>query len=88
MCAESSQEAAEENPKSEVQRRDFLKGTAAFAAGVTAALTATQQAEAGDASFMNNVPDPLFAGKELPSFKFALQSECRCGRLASCLSLP
>jgi oxalate decarboxylase len=43
---------------SHIQRRDFLKGTAAFAAGVTAALTATRKAEAGDPSFMNNVPDP------------------------------
>src|SRR5262249_21437442 len=46
---------------------------AAFAAGVTAALTATRRADAGDPSFMNNVPDPLLAGKELPSFKFALE---------------
>jgi oxalate decarboxylase len=58
---------------SEVQRRDFLKGTAAFAAGVTAALAATRRAEAGDPSFMNNVPDPLLAGKELPTFKFSLE---------------
>src|SRR4051812_41474456 len=58
---------------SEIQRRDFLKGTAAFAAGVTAALTATRRAEAGDPSFMNNVPDPLVAGKDLPTFKFALE---------------
>jgi len=58
---------------SEMQRRDFLKGTAAFAAGVTAALTSTRRVGAGDASFMNNVPDPLFSGKELPSFKFALE---------------
>jgi oxalate decarboxylase len=55
------------------QRRDFLKGTALFAAGVTAALTATRRAEAGDPSFMNNVPDPQFSGKDLPSFKFALE---------------
>ena len=26
----------------------------------------------GDLSFQNNVPDPLLAGKELPSFKFEL----------------
>jgi oxalate decarboxylase len=58
---------------SEIQRRDFLKGTAAFAAGVTAALAATGRAEAGDPSFMNNVPDPLVSGKELPTFKFALE---------------
>jgi oxalate decarboxylase len=58
---------------SEFQRRDFLKGTAAFAAGVTAALTATGRARAGDQSFMNNVPEPLFSGKELPNFKFSLE---------------
>ncbi len=27
----------------------------------------------GDPSFRNNVPDPLLAGKELPSFKFELE---------------
>ena len=58
---------------SDFQRRDFLKGGAAFAAGVTAALTATRRAEAGDPSFMNNVPDPLFSQKELPNFKFSLE---------------
>jgi oxalate decarboxylase len=55
------------------QRREFLTGAAAFAAGVTAALTGTRRAQAGDPSFMNNVPDPLFAAKELPTFKFALE---------------
>jgi oxalate decarboxylase len=58
---------------SDFQRRDFLKGAAAFAAGVTAALTATRRADAGDPSFMNNVPDPLLSGKELPPFKYALE---------------
>jgi oxalate decarboxylase len=58
---------------SSIQRRDFLTGAAAFAAGVTAALAATRRAEAGDPSFMNNVPDPLVSGKELPTFKFALE---------------
>ena len=58
---------------SEIKRRDFLKGTATFAAGVTAALTAAGRAEAGDPSFMNNVPDPLLTGKQLPTFKFALE---------------
>jgi oxalate decarboxylase len=28
----------------------------------------------GDPSFMNNVPDPLLSGKELPTFKFALEA--------------
>src|SRR6266852_1401338 len=54
-------------------RRDFLTGAAAFAAGVTAALAGTRRAEAGDPSFMNNVPDPLLSGKDLPTFKFALE---------------
>ena len=30
-------------------------------------------AAGGDPSFMNNVPDPTFAGKDLPTFKFALE---------------
>src|SRR6266404_3028946 len=58
---------------SEFQRRDFLKGAAAFAAGVTAALTGARRADAGEPSFMNNVPDPLLTGKELPTFKFCLE---------------
>jgi oxalate decarboxylase len=58
---------------STTNRRAFLKGTAAFAAGVTAALTATRTAEAGDPSFMNNVPDPLLSRDTLPTFKFALE---------------
>ena len=56
-----------------IPSRDFLTGTAAIAAGVTAALAGTRRAEAGDPSFMNNVPDPLLSGKELPTFKFALE---------------
>src|SRR2546421_1926098 len=54
-------------------RREFLTGTAAFAAGVTAGLAGTRRAEAGDPSFMNNVPDPVISGKELPTFKFELE---------------
>ncbi|QEH38888.1 Oxalate decarboxylase OxdD [Aquisphaera giovannonii] len=52
-----------------MQRRDFL------AAGMAAAALAatTRSAEAGDSSFMNNVPDPLLAGHELPTFKFELE---------------
>src|SRR5437764_8187704 len=61
------------DPMSNIQRRDFLTGAAAFAAGVTAALAGPRRAEAGDPSFMNNVPDPLLAGAELPTFKFALE---------------
>src|SRR5437762_12203512 len=54
-------------------RRDFLTGAAAAAAGMAAAHFATGRVEAGDASFMNNVPDPLLAGRELPTFKFELE---------------
>lgn len=55
------------------RRRDFVKGAAAFAAGVSAALATGKRLAAGDPSFMNNVPDPLLAGKELPTFRFALE---------------
>ena len=55
---------------SEVRRRDVLVGTAGFA---TAALTVAKPAEAGNPSFMNNVPDPALTGEELPTFKFALE---------------
>src|SRR5438270_9347252 len=55
------------------QRRDLLSVAAAFAAATTAALASTRQAEAGDPSFMNNVPDPVVSGKELPTFKFELE---------------
>src|SRR5437879_12643864 len=54
-------------------RREFLTGAALFAAATTAALVGTRRIEAGDPSFMNNVPDPLVSGKELPTFKFALE---------------
>ncbi|HEX3726710.1 MAG TPA: cupin domain-containing protein [Pirellulales bacterium] len=57
----------------DVHRRDLMKGTAAVAAGVTMSLVATGRAHGGDSSFMNNVPDPLLSGKELPTFKFALE---------------
>src|SRR5258706_3843710 len=58
---------------SNFHRRDFLKGAAAIAAGTTAALVGSRRVEAGDPSFMNNVPDPVLSGKELPTFKFALE---------------
>ncbi len=56
---------------SDLPRRDFLSGAALFAAA--AAMTNSHHAHAGDPSFMNNVPDALLAGKELPTFKFALE---------------
>jgi oxalate decarboxylase len=58
---------------SDLLRRDFLAGAAAFTAAATAALVGPRRADAGDPSFMNNVPDPLLSAKELPSFKFALE---------------
>jgi oxalate decarboxylase len=54
---------------SEVQRRDVL-----IAMGLAAAaLAEAAPAQAGDPSFMNNVPDPVTSGAELPTFKFALE---------------
>jgi oxalate decarboxylase len=59
-----------ESIMSDPQRRAFLA-----AAGIAslAALGGTQPAAGGDPSFMNNVPDPTLAGKDLPTFKFALE---------------
>jgi oxalate decarboxylase len=62
----------EENAMSDLQRRDFLTRAGVFAA-VSAALGGASRAAAGDPSFMNNVPDPLVSGKELPTFKYALE---------------
>jgi oxalate decarboxylase len=56
---------------SDPHRREFLTATAGIAALAT--LSGSQQAAAGDPSFMNNVPDPALAEKELPTFKFALE---------------
>jgi oxalate decarboxylase len=52
---------------SDLQRREFL------AAAALATLSGSQQAVAGDPSFMNNVPDPALSGNNLPTFKFALE---------------
>jgi len=49
-------------------RRGFI-GSAAAAAS----LVGLNAAEAGDPSFQNNVPDPLLAGDDLPTFKFELE---------------
>ncbi len=58
---------------SESERREFLAASAMIAAAGTAGLVSARTAQGGDPSFMNNVPDPLLAGKELPTFKFALE---------------
>ncbi len=52
-------------------RRGFL-GTAAATAGIVG-MNRRAEAEMGDPSFQNNVPDPLLSGHELPTFKFALE---------------
>ncbi len=57
---------------SKLQRREFL-AAAGLTAAAAAALASPRAAEAGDPSFMNNVPDPLLAGDELPTFKFELE---------------
>jgi oxalate decarboxylase len=56
---------------SDPQRREFLAAAAGIASLAT--LSGAQPAAAGDPSFMNNVPDPTLAGKDLPTFKFALE---------------
>jgi oxalate decarboxylase len=54
----------------EVERRDVLiAGMGIAAAGLAAATPAV----GGDPSFMNNVPDGLLSGDQLPTFKFALE---------------
>ncbi|HEV3004195.1 MAG TPA: cupin domain-containing protein, partial [Pirellulales bacterium] len=58
---------------SSFERRDFLTGAAALAAATTASLLASRRADAGHPSFMNNVPDPLLADDDLPTFKFELE---------------
>lgn len=56
---------------SDPQRREFLAAAAGMASLAT--LSGAQPAVAGDPSFMNNVPDPALSGKDLPTFKFALE---------------
>src|SRR5579872_5767708 len=56
---------------SDLNRRMFLAGAAGVAGAV--GLLAPKTVEAGDPSFMNNVPDPLLSEKELPTFKFSLE---------------
>jgi oxalate decarboxylase len=56
---------------SNLNRRTFLAESVSLAA--VTGLVVPGTTEAGDPTFMNNVPDPLLAGKELPTFKFALE---------------
>ena len=52
---------------SEVTRRGFIEAAAA------SGLLAANAAGGTDFAFKNNVPDPLLAGQELPTFKFELE---------------
>jgi oxalate decarboxylase len=56
-------------------RRGFLGSAAAvsLAAAEAARAHAATEAVPGDPSFQNNVPDPILAGEELPTFKFELE---------------
>src|SRR6266481_7994779 len=73
MGGEGFQPMLQKGDPMSFHRRDFLTGTAAIAAGMTAALVGVERVDAGDPSFMNNVPDPLLTQKELPTFKFELE---------------
>lgn len=56
-----------------VDRREFLTGAALMSAAAASTFLGPREAEGGDPSFMNNVPDPVVSGKELPTFKFELE---------------
>ncbi|MFO0908726.1 MAG: cupin domain-containing protein [Isosphaeraceae bacterium] len=57
---------------SDLPRRNFMAAAAGMAAAASPLVGPTTTA-AGDPSFSNNVPDPILAGKELPTFKFELE---------------
>jgi oxalate decarboxylase len=57
---------------SDMQRREFF-AAGGLAAVTTGLLARPNAAEAGDPSFMNNVPDELLAGRALPTFKLELE---------------
>jgi oxalate decarboxylase len=63
---------ARPQPASAPDRRDFLASMTALA-GAAGLFAAAERADAGDTSFMNNVPDPLLAERSLPEFTFALE---------------
>ncbi len=68
---------------SDIRRRDFIAGAASLAAAAAVTLGSPREVGAGDASFMNNVPDPILSGDDLPTFKFALEkSEGRVSGLS------
>jgi oxalate decarboxylase len=75
-------------------RRDFIMSSAGLSAAAIPAFARSSSANTGDPTFQNNVPDPLLAGKELPTFKFALdKSEAKTiggnsAREATVVQLP
>jgi len=77
-----------------VDRREFLTGAALMTAAAASTVLGQREAEGGDPSFMNNVPDPVVSGKELPTFKYELEkSEGKVigkssGKEATVLQLP
>jgi oxalate decarboxylase len=54
----------------QVSRRGFVESAALLG---MVGMGSTGVAAVGDPSFQNNVPDPILAGAELPTFKFALE---------------
>src|SRR5260370_42471284 len=56
MGGEGVQPMLQKGDPMSFHRRDFLTGTAAIAAGMTAALVGAERVDAGDASLMNNGP--------------------------------
>jgi oxalate decarboxylase len=58
---------------STTKRREFIAAAGGLAAVVATALATPKAATAGDPSFMNNEPDKLLDGDELPIFKFELE---------------
>ena len=56
-----------------IQRRDFLASAGLLALAGTATVGTREEALAGDPSFLNNVPDPLFSQQELPNFRYPLE---------------
>src|SRR3954452_17303468 len=57
---------------SNLPRREFMN-VAGLAAVATAAILRSKPAQAGDPTFTNNVPEPVAASEDLPTFKFELE---------------
>ena len=65
-----------------MQRRQFITA-AGMSTVVAAAMAGSHSAAAGDPSLMNNAPDPLLTGKELPTFKTATFASACSARLVA-----